>query len=233
MPSLSRERSHEDSQSRALLNFEDSDATSFPSLSEFDDLFAFPSFLFPLRAPVLGARLIAAFCLFVSCPSYSSALSNLVPRFSPAPDQGRQLACASQASLAPLPRGVAALHRAATFSRLVAGQCSTQPAFWHLLTPMLSRTSSLSSPVIRQRQASPTVIQTLAQRPQRERATPNHALQRTAPRVTVAAIHVRSRLFRAGRCSTSVASFFAPPSQLPRRAPQSLSLGSLGAFDRP
>ena len=57
---------------------------------------------------------------------------------------------------------------------------------------------------------------------------PNHALQRTAPRVTVAAIYVRSRLLRAGRCSTSVASFFAPPSQLPRRAPQSLSLGSLG-----
>ena len=59
-------------------------------------------------------------------------------------------------------------------------------------------------------------------------STPNHALQRTAPRVTVAAIHVRSRLLRAGRWLTSVASFFAPPSQLPRRAPQSLSLGSLG-----
>ena len=54
--------------------------------------------------------------------------------------------------------------------------------------------------------------------------------RRTAPRVTVAAIHVRSRLVRARRCLTSVASFFAPPSQLPRRAPQSLSLGSLGDF---
>ena len=58
--------------------------------------------------------------------------------------------------------------------------------------------------------------------------TPNHALQRTAPRVTVAAFHVRSRLVRARRCLTSVASFFAPPSQLPRHAPPSLSLGSLG-----
>ena len=63
-------------------------------------------------------------------------------------------------------------------------------------------------------------------------ATANHALQRTAPRVTVAAIHVRSRLVRAGRCSTSVAFFFAPPSQLPRRAPQSLSLGSLAVATR-
>ena len=50
------------------------------------------------------------------------------------------------------------------------------------------------------------------------------ALQRTAPRVTVAAIPVRGRLVRS-RCSlTSVAAFFVPPSQLPRRAPQSLSL---------
>ena len=61
---------------------------------------------------------------------------------------------------------------------------------------------------------------------------PNHALQRTAPRVTVAAFHVRSRLVRARRCLTSVASFFAPPSQLPRHAPLSLSLGSLGVSAR-
>ena len=57
---------------------------------------------------------------------------------------------------------------------------------------------------------------------------PNHALQRTAPRVTVAAILARARLVRAWRCPTPVASFFAPPSQLPRHAPPSLSLGSLG-----
>ena len=59
------------------------------------------------------------------------------------------------------------------------------------------------------------------------RTGPNHALQRTAPRVTVAAFHVCSRLVRSWRCLTSVASFFAPPSQLPRHAPLSLSFGSL------
>ena len=134
----------------------------------------------------------------------------------------------SAASPAPLPLGSATTPATSIFSSPVTPHVSTQPAFWLLLTHMLSRTSSISSPVVRQRPASPTVIQTLSQRPPRERATPNHALQRTAPRVTVAAIHVRSRLVRAGRCPTSVASFFAPPSQLPRRAPQSLSLGSLG-----
>src|SRR4051812_31521929 len=43
-------------------------------------------------------------------------------------------------------------------------------------------------------------------------ATPNHALQRTAPRVTAAASGLR----------------LSPTAQPPRRAPQSLSLGSLG-----
>ena len=50
------------------------------------------------------------------------------------------------------------------------------------------------------------------------------ALQRTAPRVTVAAFLIRASLVRSWRCLTSVAAFFVPPSQLPRRAPQSLSL---------
>ena len=50
------------------------------------------------------------------------------------------------------------------------------------------------------------------------------ALQPTAPRVTVAAILIRASLVRSWRCLTSVASLFVPPSQLPRRAPQSLSL---------
>jgi hypothetical protein len=59
-------------------------------------------------------------------------------------------------------------------------------------------------------------------------ATPNHALQRTAPRVTVAAILAWTRPVRSWRCPTSVGSFCAPPSQLPRHAPPSLSLGSLG-----
>ena len=57
--------------------------------------------------------------------------------------------------------------------------------------------------------------------------TPNHALQRTAPRVTVAAILARTRPVRSWLWPTSVAFLCAPPSQLPRHAPPSLSLGSL------
>ena len=57
-----------------------------------------------------------------------------------------------------------------------------------------------------------------------DEVTANNALQRTAPAVTVAAILARTSLVRSGRCLTSVASLFVPPSQLPRRAPQSLSL---------
>ena len=158
-------------------------------------------------------------------------------------------------SSAPLPRGFAAPPATSTFSPPVLFPLSTQPAFFSLLTSMLSWTSGLSSPAVRERRASafgqaltstlsrtsshlslpirqpqtsPAVIRTLTQRPQQEWATPNHALQRTAPRVTVAAIHVRSRPVRPWPCFTSVASFCAPPSQLPRRAPQSLSLRSLG-----
>ena len=59
-------------------------------------------------------------------------------------------------------------------------------------------------------------------------ATPNHALQRTAPRVTVAAISSPGVSRPSHLCPTSVAPFCAPPSQLPRHAPPSLSLGSLG-----
>lgn len=56
---------------------------------------------------------------------------------------------------------------------------------------------------------------------------PNHALQRTAPRVTVAADSSLGVFTPSHLCPTSVASFFAPPSQLPRHAPPSLSLRSL------
>ncbi len=48
-------------------------------------------------------------------------------------------------------------------------------------------------------------------------ATPNHALQRTAPCVTAPA-------------STAA---FPPSVQVPRRTPRSLSLGSLGDYARP
>ena len=58
--------------------------------------------------------------------------------------------------------------------------------------------------------------------------TPNHALQRTAPRVTVAADSGLGVFTPSHHCPTSVAVPFAPPAQLPRHAPPSLSLGSLG-----
>ena len=75
-----------------------------------------------------------------------------------------------------------------------------------------------------QRQATPT-------NPNSTNAA-NHALQRTATRVTLAAFHVRRRLVRSWRGHTSVAPFFAPPLQPSRRPPPSLSLGSLGDFAR-
>ena len=68
----------------------------------------------------------------------------------------------------------------------------------------------------------------LSPRNSNRNATANNALQRTAPAVTVAAILARTSFVRSWLCSTSVASFFAPPSQLPRQPPPSLSLGSLG-----
>ena len=56
---------------------------------------------------------------------------------------------------------------------------------------------------------------------------PNHALQRTAPRVTVAADSGLGIYSPSHLCPAFVASFIAPPSQLPRHAPPSLSLRSL------
>ena len=59
-------------------------------------------------------------------------------------------------------------------------------------------------------------------------ATPNHALQRTAPRVTVAAIS-SSHPSRPSVALSYVRSLsLRPTTQLPRHAPPSLSLGSLG-----
>ena len=54
--------------------------------------------------------------------------------------------------------------------------------------------------------------------------TPNHALQRTAPRVTARAFCERSALYL---CGVSVR---ATVGHAPRHAPPSLSLGSLGDF---
>ena len=152
----------------------------------------------------------------------------------------------SAASSARWPRGGATTPASFAFSSPVIAHLSARPAFWLLLTRMLSGTSSLSFPasarpasrrVIRTpvvaRRASRAVSRTLAQRLRPTGAKPNLALQRTATAVTAAAIHVRCRSVRAGRCFTSVASFFAPPSQPPRQPPRSLSLRSLAVSSAP
>ena len=99
-------------------------------------------------------------------------------------------------------------------SVLVTSPVSTSRRFGSFLSPMHSADSPFW----------PVVVWAVYP----NNATPNHALQRTAPRVTVAAILAWTRLVRSWRCPTSVAPFCAPPSQLPRHAPPSLSLGSLG-----
>ena len=58
--------------------------------------------------------------------------------------------------------------------------------------------------------------------------SPNHALQRTAPRVTVAAISSSNPSRPSGALFYARCRLLRSTTQLPRRAPQSLSLGSLG-----
>ena len=64
-------------------------------------------------------------------------------------------------------------------------------------------------------------------------ATPNHALQRTAPRVTVAAISGSDPSRPSGALSYARFLFLRLTTQLPRHAPPSLSLGSLGQITPP
>ena len=62
--------------------------------------------------------------------------------------------------------------------------------------------------------------------------SPNHALQRTAPRVTVAAISSSDPSRPSVALSYVRCSFLRSTAQLPRHAPPSLSLGSLGVATR-
>ena len=62
------------------------------------------------------------------------------------------------------------------------------------------------------------------------RKTPNHALQRTAPRVTVAANSGSNPSRPSVALSYARGLFLRSTTQLPRHAPPSLSLGSLGVF---
>jgi len=59
---------------------------------------------------------------------------------------------------------------------------------------------------------------------------PNHALQRTAPRVTVAAISGLDPSRPCRALSYARCLFLRLTTQLPRHAPPPLSLGSLGSF---
>jgi len=70
---------------------------------------------------------------------------------------------------------------------------------------------------IAQRPSQDLGIPILTQPLQREQPTPNHALQRTAPYVTAPASGLPPS---------------PPTAQVPRRTPQSLSLGSLGDSER-
>jgi len=65
-----------------------------------------------------------------------------------------------------------------------------------------------------------------------QNVTPNHALQRTAPRVTVAAVSSLDPSRTSGALSYVRGLSLRSTSQLPRRAPQSLSLRSLGVATR-
>ena len=65
-----------------------------------------------------------------------------------------------------------------------------------------------------------------------EPSTPNHALQRTAPRVTVAANSSSNPSRPSVALSYARCLFLRLTTQLPRHAPPSLSLGSLGDSSR-
>ena len=91
---------------------------------------------------------------------------------------------------------------------------STDRRFSSFLSPMRSEDTRLLPVVVRE--ISPNNV------------TPNHALQRTAPRVTVAAISGSNPSRPSVALSYVRGLFLSPTTQLPRHAPPSLSLGSLG-----
>ena len=106
----------------------------------------------------------------------------------------------------------------------VPPQFSTGWELWSLVAARRSVTASFPRPPLRTPSANRTAFRSLCPAGSEAAKKPNIAQQRTAPRVTLAAFHVRSRLVRARRCCTSVASFFTSPLQPSRRAPRSLSL---------
>ena len=92
-----------------------------------------------------------------------------------------------------------------------------------------------SLPLAAERSAALTFTRRFAatrQRCRKSERTPNHALQRTAPRVTVAAISGSDPSRPSVALSYARGLSLRSTTQLPRRAPRSLSLGSLGASAR-
>ena len=88
-----------------------------------------------------------------------------------------------------------------------------------------------SLPLAAGRSAAPASTRRFAatrQRCRKSERTPNHALQRTAPRVTVAAISSSNPSRPSVALSYARCLFLRSTPQLPRHAPPSLSLGSLG-----
>ena len=89
-----------------------------------------------------------------------------------------------------------------------------------------------SLPLAAEQSAAPTFMRRFAaprQRCRQSERTANHALQRTVPRVTVAAISSLDPSRPSEALSYARCLLLRATTQLPRRAPRSLSLGSLGA----
>ena len=100
----------------------------------------------------------------------------------------------------------------------------------------LSSADQPSLPLAAERSTALTFTRRFAAARQRWRKsdeTPNHALQRTAPRVTVAAISGSDPSRPSVALSYVRCPFLRSTTQLPRHAPPSLSLGSLGVSERP
>ena len=147
-------------------------------------------------------------------PSVASSRS-CVRRFQRLPGGRRQrvrrLHCSESIAIRTLPAiSPAAAPSVSTVRRLLA-----------FLSSVRVTDSSIPDIHVRASIASHTVNRTLSQRPQRVQVTPNHALQRTAPRVTARAFCERSAIYI---CASSVRSTLG---HAPRHAPPSLSLRSL------
>ena len=94
-------------------------------------------------------------------------------------------------------------------------------------SPMRSLTASFSDSSVRAFTSQPSLFRSRGRASVLKRMTPNHALQRTAPRVTVAAISSSNPSRASVALSYVRCRHLRSTTQLPRRAPQSLSLGSL------